>query len=143
MHKTARWIGAAIQIVTTSMLAYPTHARAGRPWIHTHVHVITRGNQAGVAVESARAAFRDSDIHIMVVMPPPQPNSHMRYSDIYDPIRAFPDRFGFMGGGDSLNPKIHQASDGNVVTDRARRRFRKIATGNLKAGTAGFGEIAA
>ena len=57
-------------------------------------------------------------------------------------MQGNPARFGFLGGGGSLNLMIHEAAKDGGVSEPLRKRFEDRANQILAAGAAGFGEIA-
>ncbi|MSO65127.1 MAG: hypothetical protein EXQ85_04910 [Alphaproteobacteria bacterium] len=80
-----------------------------------------------------------------LILPPPQVTGQRNAYD-YDSfalvLHEHRERFGFLGGGGTLNPMIHGIR-ADAVTDNHRREFTAVADRIIAAGAAGFGEIAA
>jgi predicted TIM-barrel fold metal-dependent hydrolase len=112
-------------------------------WIDVHAHFVgDRGDYRG-AVLAAIAAMDEAGIARMVVMPPP----HVSGGHVWDiedilPALAPRARFGFLGGGGTLNPMI-QDTKSDAVDAGVQRRFEARAEAIIKQGAAGFGEITA
>ncbi|MCC6946234.1 MAG: hypothetical protein IT539_00570 [Bradyrhizobiaceae bacterium] len=100
--------------------------------------------QFDLATETALAGMQAAGINKGVVFPPPYPahNPFFDYTDYEPHLRRYPGRFGFLAGGGSLNPLIHQYRDPANVTPEVRTRFTDLARRMLDAGAVGFGEIA-
>jgi predicted TIM-barrel fold metal-dependent hydrolase len=80
-----------------------------------------------------------------LVMPPPFSNrtGGYEYALFSSVIVTYPDRFGFLGGGGTLNPILHGAVQAGRVTPEVEQRFENQAREIVAAGAAGFGELAA
>lgn len=118
-------------------------------WIDVHVHLIggrgARQDYAG-AVSAALAVMDEAGIRKMLVMPPPQvyvQQSPYDYDSFIEPLKRYPARFAFLGGGGSLNSMLHEATEGTRISDDLKRRFEQKALEILREGAAGFGEITA
>jgi hypothetical protein len=112
-------------------------------WYDVHMHVIGgRERQFDQAVAEAVAAMDQFGIAKAVVFPPPTPIAGVfDYTDYVPELRRHSGRFGFLAGGGTLNPMLHEvgASD---VTPAVKQKWIDIASRMLDAGAVGFGEIA-
>jgi predicted TIM-barrel fold metal-dependent hydrolase len=97
------------------------------------------------SAENAIAIMDELGILKELVMPPPFSNRMPGYEFglFSDVIKTYPDRFGFLGGGGTLNPILHGAVQAGRVTPEVEQRFENQAREIVAAGAAGFGEIAA
>lgn len=112
-------------------------------WIDVHVHLVGDRSDFRGAIAAAVAAMDDSGISKMVLMSPPNVSGGRLWDvDDFLPVLAPRARFGFLGGGGTLNPIIH-ATKADSVDDAVRRRFEAQAEDIIKKGAAGFGEITA
>ena len=115
--------------------------------IDTHAHII-RGYRRRDPLPTGAPALRAMDRHrveMVILLPPPfPPNQPGIYGlrEIEPVARANPGRFGFAAGGESLNPMIQRIAPDKVTPDLIRE-FQQEAEVIVKAGAAGFGEIAA
>jgi predicted TIM-barrel fold metal-dependent hydrolase len=112
--------------------------------LDVHAHFL--GQSLRDAVAPAIEFMDKLSIAKTLIMPPPQPPGHRNIYD-YDSfvplIRPHGARFGFLGGGGTLNPMIHAAKGSSTISDATRRDFEAKAEQILAAGAAGFGEITA
>jgi hypothetical protein len=130
------------------LLAVLTAAPAlGQQWIDVHMHfvggVAAKGDFSGAA-RAAVAAMDEAGIRTAIVMPPPQTTAIRTRYDISQFARALnehPGRFGFLGGGGSLNVLLHEHADLQADETATRTAFERMARDILAAGAAGFGEI--
>ncbi|HEX9154401.1 MAG TPA: amidohydrolase family protein [Nitrospira sp.] len=124
-----------------------TKKDAGAAIIDTHAHII-RGYRRRGSPPTGEQALRAMDSHrveMTILLPPPFPPNHpgiYGLREIEPVARANPGRFGFAAGGESLNPMIQRIPPDKVTSDLVRE-FRQEAEVIVKAGAAGFGEIAA
>ncbi|HEY2987488.1 MAG TPA: hypothetical protein VGL11_07165 [Candidatus Binatia bacterium] len=115
--------------------------------IDTHAHII-RGYRRRDPLPTGAQALRAMDSHkvaMAMLLPPPFPPNHLGIYGLreIEPVaRANPGRFGFAAGGESLNPMIQRIAPDKVTPDLSRQ-FQQEADAIVKAGSAGFGEIAA
>jgi hypothetical protein len=137
----------AAALVAGACLACSAAAQTGSriEWIDVHVHLIVggRGDFAG-AVGAAVAMMDDAGIRSSVVMPPPFTDDVQNRHDAADfrgLLQAYPGRFGFLGGGGTLNLTL-QRTAGRPIDAQTRSDFERTAREILDAGAAGFGEIA-
>jgi hypothetical protein len=112
-------------------------------WYDVHMHVVGgRERQFGQAVEDAVAAMDEFGVAKAVVFPPPAPSAGIfDYTDYAPELRRHPGRFGFLAGGGTLNPMLHQFRPSDV-TPAIKQKWIDIANRMLDAGAVGFGEIA-
>ncbi|MBI4182886.1 MAG: amidohydrolase family protein [Proteobacteria bacterium] len=128
---------------------------AAIPYFDVHNHLNARWPTPGGREEqdydgAAAVALQAMDalgIRKMLLMPPPFPPGFRHAYDAEDflpLIRKRPDRFGFLAGGGTLNPMIHQAARaGGEVDEALRRRFEERAEELVRMGALGFGEMTA
>ena len=116
--------------------------------VHSHLDEVRALNTETTFLRSAENAIAIMDelgIQKELVMPPPFSNrtGGYEYALFSSVIVTYPDRFGFLGGGGTLNPILHGAVQAGRVTPEAEQRFEDQAREIVAAGAAGFGEIAA
>lgn len=121
-------------------------------YIDTHVHLdgirSHRSNSGLNFIPAAEVALEKMDqlgIEKSLIMPPPQTHTQHRsydYSQLLPVVKTYPARFGFLAGGGTLNPLIHQSGEGKV-SSTLRKRFKAKALDIAKSGAAGFGEMTA
>lgn len=79
-----------------------------------------------------------------LVMPPPSPVQNVALEDQFMAVaRNHGRRFGFLGGGRSLNGMIQEALAAGEVSPELKDRFVTRATQIVAAGALGFGEMTA
>ena len=81
----------------------------------------------------------------MIIMPPPfSPKHHGIYDleHLADIVKKYPDRFAFLGGGETLNVIIQEAVHDGRISSQQRRLFIERAREILSMGAIGFGEFA-
>ena len=112
-------------------------------WYDVHMHIVGgRGQQFGQAIDNAAAAMDEFGVAKAVVFPPPMPIAGIfDYADYVPELRRHPGRFGFLAGGGTLNPMLHQFRS-SEVTPAIRQKWIDDANRMLDAGAVGFGEIA-
>ncbi len=126
----------------------------GRSYIDAHSHVAGQFGPGAVPQApdydgAARVALEFMDrlgIKEMLIMPPPFSLQHPRQYDIDELIgivRRYPDRFGCLGGGGTLNVIIQEAVKEGKTSPELRQRFEKKALEILSKGAVGFGEMTA
>jgi hypothetical protein len=125
----------------------------GRAYIDTHNHIVGRlGPRFGFSLDyegAAGVALRAINrfgIEKMLIMPPPFPLNHPHTYDIEDimgTVSRHANRFGFLGGGGTLNVMIQEAVAEGSTRDDLRLRFEKRALDLLSKGVLGFGEMSA
>ncbi len=121
------------------------------PYIEVHAHLqgrTTNGSPLDLegAAKVALEAMDRLGIQKALVMPPPHPPNHVLpwdYRRLVPIVARWPDRFGLVGGGGTLNPIIHEAVGRGEVTEDMRRRFEEAAQAIIAAGACGFGEMTA
>ena len=120
--------------------------------IDAHNHLVgqfrSRSGPASDYEGAARitlAKMNELGIKKMIIMPPPfSPNHHGIYDleHLADIVRKYPDRFAFLGGGETLNVIIQEAVHDGRTSSLQRRRFIERAGEILAMGAVGFGEFA-
>ncbi|MBI4736889.1 MAG: amidohydrolase family protein [candidate division NC10 bacterium] len=81
----------------------------------------------------------------LIMYPPTSTTSLCPAESLADVVERHPDRFAFLGGGESLFPIIYSyrnAPPGTVPSD-TRKQFEETAHDLLRLGAVGFGELAA
>jgi hypothetical protein len=112
-------------------------------WVDVHMHVIGGPDrQFGPAVDRALERMDALGIARAVVFPPPMPRPLFDYPDYVPQLQRHPGRFGFLGGGGSINPMLHRFPQPDSVTAQVKQGFIDLANRTLDAGAVGFGEIA-
>jgi len=118
---------------------------AGSRWIDVHLHTIGGvKRQFGEAVQQAVAEMDARGLQKAVLFPPPYPNraAAYDYTDYVPHLKRFPDRFGFLAGGGTLNPTLQEHKNPASVTPAVQSEFTDLARKMLDDGAVGFGEIA-
>jgi hypothetical protein len=98
------------------------------------------------AVKAALETMDKLGVQKILVLPPPFPPNHRgQYTadDFIEAIKKYPDRFGFLDGGGTLNVMIQQAAKEQTLSPGLSTRFEKEAENILAKGALGFGEITA
>lgn len=130
-------------VAGAGLLPAPAALAQGRRWIDVHMHVIGGPErQFGQAVEAAIAAMDARGIAKAVIFPPPFVRRIFDYEAYVPELTRYPGRFGFLAGGGTLNPMLHQFREPESVTPAIRQEFTAIAERMAEAGAVGFGEIA-
>ena len=115
-------------------------------FIDTHTH-LDQQNGIGAfpaALKSAEAQMAERGIAFTILLPSPQsPNNRLHYDieELAPVAKQDPQKFGFLGGGGSLNIMV-QSIPPDEVTEAVKRKFRARAEAILAAGALGFGEMA-
>ncbi len=122
-------------------------------YIDTHAHLIANFKKSGRtdcegAAKTALNEMNKLGVKKMLLMPMPAEKTHnetLTCPDLTVLTKKYPDRFGLMMGGGTLNPMIiESAMDYSKITDSYKDKFRKKALEVLtKKGVLGFGEMAA
>jgi len=122
-------------------------------YVEVHTHFVAgpvSSDKLGEEFEAAaQATIQSMDrlgIRKCLLMPPPQsPDLPHPYDAeaLAAIVKKYPERFGFLAGGGTLNPMIHRAAREGKVSDELKRRFEETAEGIVRAGALGFGEMAA
>ena len=97
------------------------------------------------AAEITLAKMNALGIKKMIIMPPPfSPNHHGIYDleHLADIVKKYPDRFAFLGGGETLNVIIQEAVHDGCISSQQQRQFMERAREILSMGAVGFGEFA-
>lgn len=120
-------------------------ARAAPAWIDVHLHIVGGAKkQFDLATERALAGMQAAGLDKAVVFPPPFAASKLGfdYADYMPHLQRYPGRFGFLAGGGTLNPLLHEFRDPASATPGVKAKFTDLARRMLDAGAVGFGEIA-
>ena len=121
-------------------------------YIDAHNHLVGQfRSRSGPAADYYGAAritltkMNELGIKKMIIMPPPfSPNHHGIYDleHLADIVKKHPDRFAFLGGGETLNVIIQEAVHDGRISSQQRHRFMEKARAILSMGAVGFGEFA-
>ncbi len=85
-------------------------------------------------------------LQTIIVMPPPFSADHTLsydYTVFAEVLELYPERFGFLAGGGTLNPLLQEAVRAGEVTEDMRREFEEQAEEIVRSSAAGFGEFVA
>lgn len=111
---------------------------------HTHIARNPRGTSLNTVASQALRLMDRLDVTAAILAPPPIPDDRRRSygtAELSKLVRDHPGRFAFTAGGETLNPMIQRTLPQQVTPD-LRRRFAQEAEAILRAGAAGFGELA-
>jgi hypothetical protein len=111
------------------------------PWIDVHLHLTAPG-AAGLRKLADTAATELSRFGVAKGLIMPTPLAPFQYKDFAEAARQSPERLGFLGGSEILDPIIHDHKPEDV-TPEIRRQFVALAERVLDDGALGFGEMAA
>lgn len=137
---------ASLALTGAHVQARPNWRRVRTPhWTDVEMHIIGgRERQFTDAFAKAVAAMDKHGITHAVVLPPPSPKTGIvDYTDYVPVLRKYPGRFGFLGGGGTLNAMIQRYRKIDRISTLVRQHFADEANRILDAGAAGFGEMAA
>lgn len=125
-------------------------------YVETHMHLNgLYGRGSGLqsdfdsAAQNAMTRMRQLNMSKMLIMPPPAPYHQKEdsvrydYEVLKDIAQKYPDHFGFLGGGGSLNPMIQEAIRDGRVSALFKKRFEEKAREIALSGAVGFGEMTA
>lgn len=134
-----------------SVLAAETHyldVHAHLWWPRTSAPVPQASRVPYPALQAARNLVQQMDgqgVAVALILPPPQTQANADSSlldELIEISMLYPGRFRVAGGGDVLNPMIHQIAVGKV-TEQDKTAFRKSAETLVKKGIVAFGEMTA
>lgn len=144
--------------VVVASVAVPSAAPAPAPGplsscsVDGHMHLNAAARVDGRLVtrydEAAKAGIAVMDeagIHKGLLMPPPA-DAGVRVTDWSELARVattYPERYGFLAGGGTLNRMIQEAVRAGSVGTELRRAFEQEALKIARSGAAGFGELTA
>ncbi|MBI5574291.1 MAG: amidohydrolase family protein [Elusimicrobia bacterium] len=131
---------------------FPKNSAPPLTVIDVHSHLFGRiTNNNGItfkdyegAVENALSKMDKSGIKKMLIMPPPFPPEHKdiyEYDEFKEVLNKYPERFGFLGGGGTLNVMLQKYANTDIM-DEIKKEFEKTARKIIADGAVGFGEIA-
>lgn len=128
--------------VPQACLAAEASYSAEALFIDTHTHL--GKNSRSLSPEVAVRQMALKGVALTIILPPPfdpgHANSYGR-PELISAVRAYPGKFAFVAGGETLNPMIHSVSF-DKVTEAVAKKFRDEADAIAATGAAGFGEIA-
>jgi predicted TIM-barrel fold metal-dependent hydrolase len=112
------------------------------PYIDGHVHIDQ--NHAEEAVQlllGAMDGLNGSKVFIQTETYGVGNPGAWDIEKIIPAVGKHPDKFGFLGGGGTLNPMIIEAAETGKTTDETKKKFRARAEEILRLGAVGFGEM--
>jgi len=119
-------------------------------YVDTHNHLVGRRAMGKYNLEkpcrNALEAMDAAGVKLNLLMPMPQaPNQELRlhFEDLLPVVEKYPSRFAALGGGGTLNLMIQQAVKDGRVTKALEKEFDARASGLVRKGAAGFGEMTA
>ena len=119
-------------------------AASAYPFMDAHTHLDPGNPQRSINVALQTMVNENADR--IVFMPPPfTSDDRARFdAEIFLPqIQGHEDKLTVLGGGGTLNAMIQQSVRSGDSGPEVRRRFEQQAEALLRAGVAGFGEMAA
>ena len=113
---------------------------------HMHLKAAKTGNKDKInsAIVNTLETMDKLGIQKCLLMPPPYTSAMLKtfdYKVLARISKMHPKRFGFIGGGGSLNIMIHQSVVNKQVSSELRKRFLAKAHEIAEAGAAGYGEL--
>ena len=118
---------------------------------HMHLNTSVPGATSSsapydAAAKAGIAVLDEAGIRKSLLLPPPA-DADMRavsdWSELARIAKAYPERYGFLAGGGTLNRMIYEAVRAGSVSAELRRAFEQEALKIARSGAAGFGELAA
>jgi predicted TIM-barrel fold metal-dependent hydrolase len=113
-------------------------------WIDVHAHLDPEDREG--AIRAALQAITAENQGKIVFMPPPFNGTDSGRYDaelILPHLQGYKNKLASLGGGGSLNVMIQESVISGDAGPEIRRRFKEKAEELLRAGAAGFGEMAA
>lgn len=128
--------------LTGLLLAYAGSALA-QEWIDVHFHwTMDDASTTQELVDKSLAIMQAENIRTLVLSSQPKPGqTGANFLEIQKLLEPHGKRFAVLGGGNSLNPLMHQIYEGKVPPE-AVEKFRALAERTATSGVKGFGEIA-
>ena len=112
-------------------------------WVDTHFHWTM--DDVGSTEEMAQksiAIMQAENIRTMILSSQPRPGqAGANFVELQKLLAAHGKRFAVLGGGNSLNPLMHQIYEGKIPPETVER-FQVLAERTAASGVRGFGEIA-
>ena len=122
-------------------------------YIETHIHLqatyMEKGQLKQDWIGTAEYTIQEMDklgISKCLIMPPPQGIKNRNpydYKVLLPAIKKYPDRFGLIAGGGTLNVIIQEAIEKETTSEVLQERFRNKAQEIINSGAVAFGEMAA
>jgi hypothetical protein len=112
-------------------------------WTDIHFHwTMDDASSTQELAEKSLALMQAENIRTLVVSSQPKPGpSGADFLEVQKLIAPYGKRFAVLGGGNSLNPLMHQIYEGKVPAETIEK-FRALAERSATSGVKGFGEIA-
>ena len=119
-------------------------------YVDTHNHLVGKRVMGTInftkAVQSVLAAMDSAGVKHCLLLPMPQTvNQKLRltFEDLTSIREKYPDRFGLLGGGGTLNVMIQEALHDGYVSEELIRSFDARVEELVEKGAVGFGEMTA
>ena len=112
------------------------------PFIDVHSHM--DHVDAERSVQAAMDAMKGENAAKIIFLPSPwtpEDKDRFDFEFFVAPVKKYPDKLAFLGGGGSLNIMILQAVRSGDAGSEVQRKFRERAEEILRQGAIGFGEI--
>lgn len=112
-------------------------------WTDIHFHwTMDDASSTQELAEKSLAIMQAENIRTLVVSSQPKPGpSGADFLEVQKLVAPYGKRFAVLGGGNSLNPLMHQIYEGKVPAETIEK-FRALAERSATSGVKGFGEIA-
>lgn len=112
-------------------------------WTDIHFHwTMDDASSTQELAEKSLAIMQTENIRTLVVSSQPKPGpSGADFLEVQKLVAPYGKRFAVLGGGNSLNPLMHQIYEGKVPAETIEK-FRALAERSATSGVKGFGEIA-
>lgn len=112
-------------------------------WIDAHFHwTMDDASSTQELAEKSLALMQAENLRTLVVSSQPKPGpSGSNFLEVQKLLEPYGKRFAVLGGGNSLNPLMHQIYEGKVPPETVEK-FRALAERTAASGVRGFGEIA-
>lgn len=137
MKRIATTLAMALGLAASPSMAQPLE------WVDTHFHwTMDDTGSTQELVDKSLAIMRAENIRTMIVSSQPRPGqAGVNFVELQKLLSEQGKRFAVLGGGNSLNPLMHQIYEGKVPPETVER-FRALAERTASSGVRGFGEIA-
>lgn len=137
----------------SSTQSSPLHHREKTPplsYVDTHNHLVGKRVMGKMnfnkAVKNVLTSMDDAGVKYCLLLPMPQTvnqNLRLSFEDLLSIQEEYPERFGLLGGGGTLNVMIQEAvHDGNVSSELLRKFDARVEE-LVEKGAVGFGEMTA
>lgn len=137
MKQGLRHLGAALALMGLGVTAH------AQEWIDVHFHwTMDDATSTQELAEKSLAIMQAENMRTMVVSSQPRPGqAGSNFLEVQKLLEPHGKRFAVLGGGNSLNPLMHQIHEGKAPQE-AIEKFRALAERSAASGIKGIGEIA-